>query len=108
MEGAGGTPVAATQDFPVTLEHKFGTTEIPGPAERIVVVGYNDGDFALAFGEVPLGARAPVADYPFLEREWAQEAIGDAEIEVVADGDSINFEQVAALRPTSSSASTRA
>ena len=66
-EEVGGAPAPATQAFPVTIEHKFGSTETPGPAERIVVVGFNDGDFALALGKVPVGARAPVADYPFLE-----------------------------------------
>lgn len=95
---AGGRSPSAAQAFPVTITHKFGTTEIPRAPERIVSVGYNDNDFALAFGQVPVGVRGPLADYPFMQRPWAQEALGGAEVPDVG-AEELDFEQVAALRP---------
>src|SRR4051812_45193347 len=54
--GSIATP-AATAKFPVTVEHKFGTTEIPAEPKRIVTVGFNEHDFALALGVKPVGVR---------------------------------------------------
>jgi ABC-type Fe3+-hydroxamate transport system substrate-binding protein len=44
------TREAGGPSFPVTIEHKFGTTEIPAAPKRVVAVGFNDQDFALAVG----------------------------------------------------------
>ena len=41
--------------FPVTIEHKFGETEIEEAPERVVVVGLTDQDALLALGTVPVG-----------------------------------------------------
>src|SRR3546814_534534 len=43
--------------FPVTIEHIYGTTVIPEAPERVVTAGFNDADYALAFGIVPVGVR---------------------------------------------------
>ena len=39
--------------FPVTIEHKFGSTTIPAPPKRVVTVG--DEDIAVALGITPVG-----------------------------------------------------
>jgi iron complex transport system substrate-binding protein len=84
--------------FPVTVEHKFGSTEIQEQPERVVTVGYTDQDAVLAFGVVPTGVGDFLGGYNWRERPWAQEALGGAEPEVVG-GQEINFEAVAAQRP---------
>jgi iron complex transport system substrate-binding protein len=80
-----------------TITHKFGTTRPPANPERVVAVGYNDQDFALALGVVPLGFRqfqgADVADRP-----WARAALGGAKPEVVGETE-LGIEKIAALRP---------
>ncbi len=92
-----GTPSAASA-FPVTVEHKFGTTTIEREPKRVATVGYTDQDAALALGVVPVGVGDFLGGYRWRERPWAQKALSGAEPAVVA-GQEINFEAVAAQRP---------
>lgn len=39
--------------FPVTIDHRFGQTVIPATPRRVVTIGFNEHDFALAFGVLP-------------------------------------------------------
>ncbi|ONI53488.1 Fe(3+) dicitrate-binding periplasmic protein [Streptomyces sp. IB2014 011-1] len=41
--------------FPVTLDHKYGTTTVKNDPQRIVTVGLSDQDAVLALGKVPVG-----------------------------------------------------
>jgi iron complex transport system substrate-binding protein len=84
--------------FPVTIETKYGRIEIPETPERVVSVGYNDQDTLLALGVVPVGIRDWYGDQPYAVWPWAQDALGDAQPEVLSSAE-IDFEQVAALRP---------
>src|SRR5690606_11042198 len=63
---ASGT-VAATEPaagaFPVTIEHEFGETTIEQAPERVVAAGFNEVDFLLAFGVVPVGVRDFIGSY---------------------------------------------
>jgi iron complex transport system substrate-binding protein len=98
---SGSVPASAdsrSSAFPVTVEHKYGTTTIESAPERVVTVGYTDQDVTLAFGVVPVGVGDFLGGYDWRNRPWAQEALGGAEPEVVA-GQEINFEAVAAQRP---------
>jgi iron complex transport system substrate-binding protein len=88
----------ATSAFPVTVEHKFGATEIPSAPKRVVTVGYTDQDAVLALGVVPVGVGDFLGGYEWRKRPWAQKALGGATPEVVG-GQQINFEAVAAQRP---------
>jgi iron complex transport system substrate-binding protein len=83
---------------PVTVQHKFGTTEIPSEPKRVVTVGYTDQDIPLALGVVPVAVGDFLGGYEWRKRPWAQDALGGADPEVVA-GQEINFEAVAAQRP---------
>ena len=85
--------------FPVTIEHKLGTTEITERPERVVTVGFTDQDTVLAFGVTPVGVRDWYGDQPHATFPWAQDELGDAEPEIVGDGTAINLEAVAGLRP---------
>lgn len=69
--------------FPVTVEHKFGTTEIPAAPKRVVAVGFNDQDFALAVGVKPAGARQFQGGIDITDRPWAQSALGGAQPELI-------------------------
>ena len=92
------TSESAASAFPVTVEHKYGTTEVEQAPERVVTVGYTDQDITLAFGVVPVGVGDFLGGYEWRTRPWAQDALGGAEPEVVS-GQQINFEAVAAQRP---------
>ncbi len=46
-----------TRGFPVTVERKFGSTQIPARPARVVTVGYTEQDAVLALGVTPVGVR---------------------------------------------------
>ena len=89
---------AAQSAFPVTVQHKFGSTTVERAPKRVVTVGYTDQDAVLALGVVPVGVGDFLGGYDWRKRPWAQEALGGAKPAVVA-GQEINFEAVAAQRP---------
>ncbi|GAA1100336.1 MULTISPECIES: ABC transporter substrate-binding protein [Pseudonocardia] len=89
---------APTGAFPVTLTHAFGQTTIPAAPQRVVTVGFNDADFALALGVKPVGVRENIGDYDYAKRPWAQEALGGTQPQLLT-GSQIPVEQVAALQP---------
>jgi iron complex transport system substrate-binding protein len=91
---------AAEANFPVTIEHKYGSTEIAAAPERIVTVGLTDHDALLALGVQPVGVTEWFGEQPYATWPWAQDELGDAEPVVLRTGDSgINFEAIAALQP---------
>jgi iron-siderophore transport system substrate-binding protein len=94
----GGGAQSASGAFPVTIEHKFGTTEIESPPDRVVTVGYTEQDIVLALGVRPVGTREFLGGYPYERRPWAQDALGGARLEPVG-AEEIDFERVAAQRP---------
>jgi iron complex transport system substrate-binding protein len=96
--GAESEERAPTAGFPVTVEHKFGATEIPAAPERVVTVGYTEQDVVLALGVEPVGVREFIGGYAYKRRPWAQDALGGTEPAVVG-GEEIDFERVAAQRP---------
>lgn len=103
LAGCGGSEPATVSGsgdgpFPVTIEHKFGTTEIPAEPQRVVTVGYTEADAVLALGVKPVGVREFLGGYGWRERPWAQEALGGSQPRVVG-GEEIDFERVAAARP---------
>ncbi|WP_152360343.1 ABC transporter substrate-binding protein [Microlunatus speluncae] len=83
--------------FPVTLQHKFGSTTIPEQPQRVVTVGFNDQDFALALGVEPVGVREFLG-YPAPDRPWAPENVRGKQLPTVGAQD-LDLEQVAKLEP---------
>jgi iron-siderophore transport system substrate-binding protein len=99
--GSGGSdaPAAApAPGFPVTIPHAFGQTTVPTTPQRVVTVGYNDADFALALGTVPVGVRDFIGAFDETTRPWAQQALNGARPEMVG-GNEIDIEKVASLQP---------
>jgi iron complex transport system substrate-binding protein len=90
------TPPAAAQEFPVTIDHKFGKTVIPERSERVASLDYNGADNLLALGVQPLTVKFWFGDYPRAVWPWA-DALLEGEPEILR-GD-LNYEQIAATDP---------
>lgn len=95
-DGGAAAPAGA---YPVSIEHKYGSTEITAEPQRVVLVGLNEQDATLALGKVPVGVSdflgAPNGIHP-----WAEAALGDAPPPTLLDQtDGIPYEAVAALSP---------
>lgn len=88
---------ASKDEFPVTIDHAFGSTTVEEEPVRIVSIGFTDHDALLALGVEPIAIRQWYGDYEFVW-PWAQDALGDLEPTVLPSGD-LNFEQIAALDP---------
>lgn len=91
---------AAAQNFPVTVEHVYGTTTIEEEPQRVVSVGMHEQDFLYALGIAPIGVKEWWGERPYATWPWAEEAraaVG-AEPEVMY-GSGINLEWVAAQQP---------
>ena len=95
-----GSEPAGDGAFPVSIENQFGTTEIESKPERVVSVGYTDGDYILALGVTPVGIRDWYGEQPGGLWPWAAEsdAASAGDIEVLSNED-ISPEKVAALDP---------
>ncbi len=96
--GTGATTPAADGAFPVTIEHRFGTTTIDAAPQRVVTVGFADQDALLALGVVPVGIRDWSGEQPSATWPWATDRLGDAEPTVLSNLE-INFEEITALEP---------
>jgi iron complex transport system substrate-binding protein len=92
-----GTPTGSAA-FPVTIEHRHGSTEITEPPERIVTVGFSDHDTVLALGVTPVAVREWYGGQLYATWPWAQDELGSATPEVLPSGE-LDFEQVARLDP---------
>ncbi|ROT29793.1 iron-siderophore ABC transporter substrate-binding protein [Micromonospora sp. HM5-17] len=106
LAGCGGdsddadpAPATGSGAFPVRVEHKYGTTEIPRPPTRVVTLGLSDQDPVLALGTVPVGAVDWFGERPYGKWPWAQPLWGGTPPEVVGERDDYNLEKVAALKP---------
>jgi iron complex transport system substrate-binding protein len=103
--GGNSEPSAASSGpaapaFPVSVEHKFGTTTIAAEPKRIVVVGLVEQDALLALGVVPVGTTEWFGEKPGAIWPWAEAKLaGAAKPEALTNTDGIKFEKVAALRP---------
>ncbi len=86
--------------FPVTVEHKFGSTEIPAEPKRVLSLGYTDQDAIVALGVEPIAVRYFTGDEADAIFPWAEDEAGGAQPEVLnmAFGE-LNYEKIVALRP---------
>ena len=105
--GTTGTTAAATaaagaeaDAYPVTIEHKWGSTTIDAEPERVVVAGLREQDALLALGVVPVATTEWLGEHPGAIFPWAQDELGDAPLPEVLDfTDGLQFEKIAAERP---------
>lgn len=103
-----GQSAAATDQFPVTVEHAFGETVIEEQPERVATVSWVNSDVALALGVVPVGM--PKEDWGGNEngstpwRDAKLEELGAAigtenAPTLYSEVDGIAFDEVAELAP---------
>ncbi|MBA8794198.1 iron complex transport system substrate-binding protein [Friedmanniella endophytica] len=92
-EGGSG----AAGPFPVTIEHQFGSTTVPAAPTRVLTAGFNEQDFALAFGVEPVGVREFLG-YDAPQRPWAPASVRGKQLPTVGANE-LDFEKVAALDP---------
>lgn len=90
---------APASAYPVTIEHKYGSTTITEKPERIVLVGLTEQDALLALGVVPVATREWYGEKPGAIFTWAEDKLNGAEVPVVLPGAELNFEQIAGLNP---------
>jgi len=87
----------------VTVEHAFGTTEVPAGATDVVTLGWGSTEAALALGVVPVGIEAQT--YAVDENgllPWVNEALADAGAEpaiLPANVEEPAYEDIDALDP---------
>jgi iron complex transport system substrate-binding protein len=100
-----GAMPAAAQDgtFPVTVEHKFGSTTITEAPQRVVAIGFTDQDPLLALGVKPIAVRYWYGDEADAIFPWADDEAdaieGDAPIVLNMDFGSLNYEAILELQP---------
>jgi len=89
---ASGSAAAA---FPVSIEHKFGSTTIEKKPERIVTVGWNDQDFVLPLGVIPVSTREWFTEYPTYP--WVSAKLGGKTLPTFSA--EINYEAIIKQQP---------
>lgn len=93
--------------FPVTVEHKFGSTTINEAPERVVAIGYTEQDYLVALGVIPVAVRSWYADETIAFLPWAEDEAGGATPEIlVMPFGNLNYEAILALDPDMISAVT--
>lgn len=102
--GAAIASPAVAEEFPVAIDHAFGTTTIASKPERVASVAWANHEVPLALGIVPVGfARANFGDddgdgvLPWVASRLAE--LGADTPALFDEGDGIDFEAVAATRP---------
>ncbi|RST19024.1 iron-siderophore ABC transporter substrate-binding protein [Streptomyces sp. WAC05374] len=93
--GAGAKSAA----FPVTVEHKYGSTTIDAEPKKIVTLGLSDQDAVLALGAKPVGAVDWFKEQPYGKWAWAKDKWGSTPPQIVGERDEYNVEKIAALKP---------
>lgn len=94
------SPDTEAPDFPVSIEHKFGTTTIEAEPGRVVTLGFSEQDPVLGLGVVPVAVREWFGEQPFAVWPWAQDELGDAEPTVIdMSFGELDYETLATLSP---------
>ncbi|SDK07269.1 iron complex transport system substrate-binding protein [Nonomuraea maritima] len=95
------TATAAGGPYPVSIEHKYGSTTIPAKPQRIVTVGLTDQDAVLALGEVPVGTTEWFGGFKGAIGPWAEDELAGRPVPTVLTdtGSGPQVEKIAALRP---------
>ncbi|MFJ8039082.1 iron-siderophore ABC transporter substrate-binding protein [Kitasatospora sp. NPDC096147] len=95
----GTTGAAGGAGFPVTVQHKYGSTEIKAAPKRVVTLGLSDQDAVLALGVKPVGAVDWFKESPYGKWPWAKDLWGGTPPQVVGERDEYNMEKIAGLKP---------
>lgn len=94
-----GEATTESAAFPVTVEHKYGSTTIDKEPKRVVTLGLSDQDAVLALGIKPVGAVDWFKEDPYGKWPWTKDKWGTTKPEIVGERDEYNIEKIAALKP---------
>jgi iron complex transport system substrate-binding protein len=94
-----GKAGAESAAFPVTVEHKYGSTKIEAEPKKVVTLGLSDQDAALALGVKPVGSVDWFKEKPYGKWPWTKELWGSTPPQIVGERDEYNMEKIAALKP---------
>ncbi|MEM9746423.1 MAG: ABC transporter substrate-binding protein [Actinomycetota bacterium] len=103
-----GSADAATDapPFPVTIEHRFGSTTIESEPVRVLSLGNGEEDVLISLGVMPIALAGTFPTQTFTVWPWAQDEYdallaetGGPEPVVLQFGTGIPFEQIATLEP---------
>ncbi|QPC81347.1 ABC transporter substrate-binding protein [Phototrophicus methaneseepsis] len=103
------TPIAAqeAEAFPVTIEHKFGSTTITEAPQRVVAIGYTEQDYLLALGVTPVAVRYWYGDEENAIFPWATDYVeGEPPVVLNMTFGSLDYEEILSLQPDLISAVT--
>jgi iron complex transport system substrate-binding protein len=98
-DGDGAAASSGSSVFPVTVQHKFGSTTVPQDPKRIAVVGLTEQDIVLALGKVPIATTEWYGEQPSAVWPWAQDKLAGAKPTVLSTSDGFEFEKIASLDP---------
>lgn len=97
--GAASEPAAETAGaFPVTIQSRLGSAEIPQAPKRVVALDFSSADAAIALGVVPVAmAKVDYAEGGI--QPWTLAALGDERPELLTLTDRLPLEAIAAQAP---------
>lgn len=102
-ESDAATEVERDGEFPRTITHAYGQTEIAEPPQRVATISWVNADISLALGVVPVGMpRNSFGANANGSTDWFDaelEAMGGEMPELYSETDGINTEAIAALQP---------
>jgi iron complex transport system substrate-binding protein len=90
---------AGSAAFPVTVEHKYGSTTIESEPKKVVTLGLSDQDAVLALGVKPVGSVDWFKEQPYGKWPWTKDLWGSTPPQIVGERDEYNMEKIAALQP---------
>jgi iron complex transport system substrate-binding protein len=93
--------------FPITVDHKFGSTTLTEAPQRVVAIGYTEQDLLLAVGVTPVAVRYWYGDETNAIFPWAQDKVeGEMPIVLNMPFGALNYEAILDLEPDLISAVT--
>lgn len=103
QESGAASEVERDGEFPRTITHAYGQTEITEPPQRVATISWVNADVSLALGVVPVGMpRNSFGGNAGGSTDWFDaelEAVGGEMPELYSETDGINTEAIAALQP---------
>ncbi|GAB3618400.1 iron-siderophore ABC transporter substrate-binding protein [Okibacterium endophyticum] len=94
---------SSSPGFPVSIEHVYGTTEIPSNPERVITIGWMTQDIVAALGTVPIGTPTSWGGDEEGFTPWFRTQVEDvleADMPTILnEGEEPDFEQILALEP---------
>ena len=102
-DAGSGADVERQGEFPRTVTHAYGQTEIPEAPQRVATISWVNADVSLALGVVPVGMpRNSFGANANGSTDWFDaelEAVGGEMPTLYSETDGINTEAIAALEP---------